>query len=96
MVQTQRLNLPLEPTHRKKWDSETFSFFKQTAHSVLKTFNPFQLVFSFMVVITAIGELLSRELSWLWYLLLFMVLLIALKIQLAPTTVIEGKEEKHE
>src|SRR4030042_2163081 len=71
-------DLPAQPVVSKKWQTNGLGLLKAGMSAVVKTFNPFQLVFFFMIIVTAAGELMSRHFFWGWYVILLLVLLASL------------------
>jgi len=75
---TQQQNIPNKPSDKSEdWSvRHLFSLSAMTTafSDFVKSSNPFELFFGFMVFITGIGELLGSEFEWLWFVIMLLIL----------------------
>jgi len=79
---SQDLNLPLEEkTQRPSWFSKKLFPVQEAISVVVKQFNVYEIFAGFVLIVTAIGELSEKELSWSWYVIVILLLAEALYLR---------------
>lgn len=74
---TKDLNIPNKPSDQPSgWSIRHLLFLSGSVSKVMAAFNPFEFIFFIMILISGIAEILDRSVSWIWYVLVFLVLLV--------------------
>jgi len=75
---TKDLNIPNKPSEQpSRWSIRHLLSLGGSFGKVVATFNPFEFIFFVMILISGLAEILDRSVSWFWYIILFLVLLVA-------------------
>lgn len=78
MSLTANQDIPLRPEEpRRKWTATPLINLQHTAQILAKNFSALEVVLFFMVAATALAILLNRYIPWPWYLLLFLLTILA-------------------
>lgn len=76
-----RIETPSKPAEVKQpWTIKRMFPFSGAVSTMIKSYNPFEIFSAFALFITGIGELIGREFSWCWYLILLINLVGAFSI----------------
>ena len=75
---TSSLNIPNQPKKQPSgWSIRHLLSLGGSFGKVVATFNPFEFILLTMILISGIAEIMGRSVSWFWYIILFLVLLVA-------------------
>lgn len=75
---TKDLDIPNRPKEQASgWSIRHLLSMGGSIGKVVSLFTPFEFVFLIMILISGIAEIMDRNVSWLWYVILFVVLLAA-------------------
>lgn len=75
---TKDLELPNKPSEQPSgWSLRRLLSLGGSVGKVVSLFNPFEFIFLVMILISGLAEVLDRNVSWFWYVILFLVLLAA-------------------
>jgi len=76
---TNDLKLPSNTSEQPQgWSIRRLLSLGGSVGKVVATFNPFEFVFFVMILISGFAELIGRDVSWFWYVLTVLVLLVVL------------------
>ena len=65
---------PLKPQEKSTWSRRALFPAKAVASALGKQFtSPFEILSGFLIVVVSIAELIGRQVSWLFWVLLFFV-----------------------
>ena len=75
---TKDLEIPNKPTEQPfGWSIRRLLSMGGSLGKVISFFNPFEFILLTMILISGITEIMGRHVSWFWYIILFLVLLVA-------------------
>ncbi len=79
---TNNLDIPNKPTEQpQSWSIRRLISMGGSISKVISMFNPFEFILLVMILISGAAELIGRDVSWFWYVILFVVLLVAFSSQ---------------
>lgn len=74
---TKDLDIPNKPSEQPQgWFIRRLLSLGGSVGKVVSTFNPFEFIFFVMILLTGAAELLGRDVSWVWYVLVFILLFL--------------------
>ena len=75
---TSSLDIPNKPSEQpSRWSIRHLLSLGGSMSKVVSTFNPFEFIFFVMILISGLAEIIDSDISWFWYVILFLVLLTA-------------------
>lgn len=75
---TKDLDIPTKPKEQPSgWSFRSLLSMGGSIGKVVSLFNPFEFVLLIMILISGIAEIMGRHVSWIWYVILFVVLIAA-------------------